>query len=121
MDSIKIDGVSLPYPDGGMKYGEYDLQGEGYRDELGFTHKTTVRWGVRKLFPTWKHITKAQLTSIRTACKGKEYVTVTYYSDQAGSSGTFEAYTGDFEYQLKRIMSESEAIYENVTMNIVER
>lgn len=120
MDILKVNGVALPTPDAGMKFGEYDLQSVAYRDELGHTHKTTVRWGVRKLFPTWKILTKSQLTLIRNLCKGQEYVTVTYYSDQSGSGGTFTAYTGDMEYSLKRALSENKAIYENFSMNIIE-
>ena len=120
MDILKVNGVALPTPDAGMKYGEYDLQSEAYRDELGYPHKTTVRWGVRKLFPKWKTLTKAQITMIRNLCKGSETVTITYYSDQAGSGGTFTAYTGDMEYNLLRAINENKAIYSDFTMNIIE-
>ena len=120
MNVLQIDGVTLPTPDRDMGYGEFDLQSEAYRDELGYTHKTTVRWGVKKLSPTWSFLTNAELSAIRSALKGKEYVTVTYYSDTDGSNGQFTAYSGDLEYQVSRILSANKAIYKGVKIDIIE-
>ena len=49
MSVYKVDGVALPpVLRGNAKYSENDLAEEAYRDALGFTHKKTVRFGVRR-------------------------------------------------------------------------
>ena len=89
MEVLKIDNVTLPTPTS-MEYKEADLQWDGYRDAAGVMHKTTVRWRVRSIKCKWEqHLDNADITLMRNAINGKEYFTLTYYSDTAGASIRF--------------------------------
>lgn len=121
MNVLKFDGVALPTPEK-LKYKEADLQWEGYRDEAGLLHKTTVRWGVVSLTPEWERpLSSAELTLIRNAIKGKEYRTLEYYVDDLNIGGTITVYTGDLDYELKKIIDANHAKWAGVTFTIVER
>lgn len=125
MNILKFGSVNLPTPDS-MTYKEADLQSEGYRDEAGFMHKVTVRWGVRSLKVKWERpLTNAELTLIRNAVKTpsnrQEYQTVTYYCDTTGDSGTMIAYTADLDYNLSRVISNSDARWTGLSLSIIEQ
>ena len=121
MNVLKVNGVALPTPTG-MDYKEADLQTEGYRDAAGLLHKTTVRYGVRTIKAKWeRQLTNAELTSMRNLIKGTEYITVSYYSDTLGESGTMTAYTGDMDYQLIRAISNSTAFWSGLTLSFIEQ
>ena len=121
MEVLKVDNVTLPTPTS-MEYKEADLQIEGYRDSAGYLHKTTVRWGVRTIKVKWEYfLTNAQLTAMRTAIKGKEYITVNYYSDSAGASGTMTAYTGDMDYKLVKATTNSNGKWTGLAISFIEQ
>jgi hypothetical protein len=101
METFIANGVKLPTPSIKPKYTEQDLQSSNTtRDLVGYLHKETIRWGVRKVELEWAYLTNEQMNLIRSATKGKEYFTFQYYSTSAGISGSFTAYTGDFTYSL---------------------
>ena len=122
MNLLIVDGVALPTPDE-MKYKEADLQSEGYRDELGFMHKTTVRWGVRSINVKWKRIlSDADLTLIRNAVRGQEYRTVQYFTDIGNHSGTMTAYCGaDMDFELYSVDGGGHGGWKDVTIDIIEQ
>ena len=80
-----------------------------------------MRYGVRKLFPTWNALTNSQLRTILNAVRGKEYFTVQYYCADTGNAGTFTAYKGDIEYKLTRLVSGDNAVWTGVGFNLIER
>lgn len=121
MEILKVDGVTLPTPTS-MEYKEADLQWDGYRDAAGYLHKTTVRWRVRSIKCKWEqNLNNADITLMRNAINGKEYFTLTYYSDTAGASGTMTAYAGDMDYQLVRATSNADAKWSDVTLDFIEQ
>ena len=121
MEALTIDGVALPAPTS-MEYKEADLQWDGYRDAAGYLHKTTVRWRVRSIKCKWeRNLDNEDITLMRTAINGKEYFTLTYYSDTAGESGTMTAYAGDLDYQLVKAISNSEAKWSDITLDFIEQ
>lgn len=121
MEILKVDGVTLPTPTS-MDYQEADLQWDGYRDAAGYMHKTTVRWKVRTLKVKWEQqLTNADITLIRNAINEKEYMTVTYYSDTAGSEGTMTAYTGDMTYKLVRATTDTNGRWSGFAVDFIEQ
>ena len=121
MEVLKVDGVTFPTPTE-MQYKEADLQWDGYRDAAGYMHKTTVRWKVRSIKVKWdRHLSNSEITLMRDAINNKEYMTVTYYSDTAGSSGSMTAYTGDLDYQLVRATTDSDGKWSDVTLSFIEQ
>lgn len=121
MEVLRVDGVVLPSPTS-MEYKEADLQWDGYRDAAGVMHKTTVRWGVRTVKVKWeRHLSNSDISTIRNATGEKEYMTVNYYSDTAGESGTMTAYVGDFDYTLVQARSNSDASWKDVTLDFIEQ
>ncbi len=119
MDVLKVDGTELPTPTS-MEYKEADLQSEGYRDSAGLMHKTTVRWGVRTIKVKWdRRLSSSELRDMRALIKGKEYITLTYYSDALGMSGTMTAYTGDMDYQLVR--ATNSGIWWGLALSFIEQ
>lgn len=121
MNILVVDGVTLPTPTV-MEYKEADLQSEGYRDEAGYIHKTTVRWGVRSLHVEWgNHLTNEQLSTIRYATRGRESILVNYYADAGMHSGTMVAYCGaDMDYKLVRVEDSGKALWKDVTLDLIE-
>ena len=121
MEVLKVDNITLPTPTS-MDYKEADLQIEGYRDAAGIMHKTTVRWGVRTIKVKWEHfLTNSELQAMRSAIKGKEYITVNYYSDTAGASGTMTAYTGDMDYKLVRASNNANGVWTGLSLSFIEQ
>ena len=122
MNILRVNGVTLPTPSK-MEYKEADLQLDGYRDELGYIHKTTVRWGVRSIHTEWeRNLTNYELTTIRNAVRGQEYITVEYYMDNGTHTGTMTAYSGaDMDYELIRVESDSSAIWHSLTLDFIEQ
>ena len=117
-----VDNFTLPTPDK-MEYKEADLQWSGWRDAAGFLHKTTVRYGVRTIKVTYERtLYNEDITLIRNALTGpgKEYLTVTYYCDDAQEGGTMTAYVSDRDYALVRVM-ESNAKWTGLTFTLIER
>lgn len=119
MSLFKIDGVALPtIPIGNVKYTENDLQSVGYRDEAGFLHKITVRYGVRKLEVKWNMLTDEEVSLIRSLTKGKEFFRLEYFSDN--NNGVIEkAYAGDPSYSLYNVRN-GKGMWKDYSISFIE-
>lgn len=122
MNLLVVDGVALPTPDE-MTYKEADLQWDGYRDELGYMHKTTVRWGVRSINVKWnRSLSDSDITLIRNAVRGQEYRTVQYFTDVGNHSGTMTAYFGaDMDFKLVSVDKNDKGTWKELVIDIIEQ
>lgn len=113
------DGVLLPEPGINVDYSESDVQEYANRDEGGFMHKKTVRFGVRKITLKWPVLTSDEINTIKSATKGKESFTFQYYDAAKKLEGTMEAYTGDLKYTLYSLAG-GEPMWINASMSFIE-
>ena len=122
MNYFKVDGMGLPpVPVGNVSYQENDLQSVGYRDELGFLHKTTVRYGVRKFELKWNTLSDKEMNQLRTLLKGKEYFRFEYICANETHTGVIDmAYAGDISYSLYNYIK-GIAIWKDIKVSIIER
>jgi len=118
----KINGTAIPTPGIDTKYTEEDAQLTAYRDENGLLHKNTVAWGKRKVECVWPILTNDEINLLRKLTKNSEYVTLTYYNTQDGTSGTIsQCYTGDLTYKLHTYALNNEPMWLEVGLNFIER
>nr|DAO20455.1 MAG TPA: hypothetical protein [Caudoviricetes sp.] len=123
MSVYKVDGVALPpVIRGNAKYSENDLAEEAYRDALGFTHKKTVRFGVRKIELSWPRLTDDELNLIADLTKGKEYFKFEYYDRKKKAAGVIqEAYSGNtLKYTIDKGAT-NKKVWKDISISIVER
>ena len=122
MNLLIVDGVTLPTPDK-MQYDTADLQSEGYRDELGVLHKTTIRWDVRTLKVSWSRgLSNEELLIIDNATKQKEYMTVQYFTESGNHSGVMTAYRGaNRSKELYRVEDSGKALWKGYSIDLIEQ
>ena len=87
------------------------------RGEDGILYIDWVRRDVRKVFLTYKAMTKTELDYMLGLMQGKEF---TFTFRDRGSTQTMSAYTGECSYEFYSYAL-GEELYTNVSINVIEK
>lgn len=114
----KVDSTNIYIPSTPCKVEHSNIAGSSTgRDETGIMHIDWVRRDVKKVFLHYNYMTATELSTLLGLTQGKEFTFT--YRDQ-GATKTFSGYVGESSYEFYTYGANGEAIYKDVSLNVIE-
>ena len=114
----KVNSTNIYIPSTPCKVEHSNIAGSSTgRDETGVMHIDWVRRDVKKVFLHYNYMTASELATLMSLMQGQEFTFT--YRDQ-GSTQTFSGYVGESNYEFYNYGPNGEAIYKDVSINVIE-